>query len=132
MWMLVLALVALGVVAALFGWADRRGDGSAGNSPSPPPPASCATCTGQDARCEQECMLEAATKEPEYYDDEELDRFRGRPSDAYTDDEAEQFAEVMYTMRPDEVRGWNRSLILRGIGMPDQIKDEFIALAGEN
>ena len=79
----------------------------------------------------EECMMEAATKEIEYYDDEELDRFRGRPSDGYTDSEAEAFAEVMQTMRPDEVKGWNRSLILRGINMPDQIKDDFIALADD-
>ncbi len=127
MWMLILALVALGVAAALIGWADRE-DAPAGVTP----PAGCATCAGRDDRCEQECMMEAATKAPVYYDDEELDRFRGRPSDAYTDDEAEQFAQVMYTMRPDEVRGWSRSLILRGVSMPDQIKDEYIALAEES
>ena len=39
-----------------------------------------------------------------------------------------EFSEVMLTMRPEEVKGWNRSLILRGINMPNQIKDEFIAL----
>ena len=76
-------------------------------------------------------MLEVATKEIEYYDDEELDRFRGRLSDSYTDDEAEVFAEVMLTMRPEEVKGWSRSLILRGINMPNQIKDDFIALADD-
>ena len=35
----------------------------------------------------------------------------------------------MQTMRPDEVKAWNRSLILRGINMPNQIKDDYIALA---
>lgn len=34
----------------------------------------------------------------------------------------------MYTMRPEEVRDWNRSLILRGVNVPDQIKDELIAM----
>ena len=72
-----------------------------------------------------------STKEIEYYDDEELDRFRGRLSEDYTDEEAEAFAEVMLTMRPDEVKGWNRSLILRGINMPNQIKDDFIALVND-
>ena len=56
-------------------------------------------------------MMEAATKEIEYYDDEELDRFRGRLSDDYTDEEAEAFAGVMRRMRPEEGKGWNRSLI---------------------
>ena len=44
--------------------------------------ADCSTCTGENSKCEQECMLEAAVKEIEYFDDEELDAFRGRPSDA--------------------------------------------------
>src|SRR5574344_2341539 len=43
----------------------------------------CSTCTGQNEKCEQECMMEAATKDIEYYDDEELDTFKGRDSDSY-------------------------------------------------
>ena len=85
----------------------------------------CDTCNGEDSRCEQECMMEAATQPVEYYDDEELDRFALRPSDSYTDEEAEEFREVLYTMKPDDVKGWNRSLILRGINVPNQIKDEL-------
>ena len=72
--------------------------------------------------------MEASVKGIEYYADEELDAFRGRPSDAYTDAEVEEFSEVLYTMRPEEVKGWNRSLILRGINLPDQIKDEVIMM----
>ena len=85
----------------------------------------CDTCNGEDSRCEQECMMEAATKPIEYYDDEGLDRFALRPSDSYTDEEAEEFREVLYTMKPDDVKGWNRRLILRGINVPNQIKDEL-------
>ena len=85
----------------------------------------CNTCNGENTKCEQECMMEAATKPIEYYDDEELDRFALRPSDSYTDEEAEEFREVLYTMKPDDVKGWNRSLILRGINVPNQIKDEL-------
>ena len=96
-----------------------------------PTSGDCSSCDGTDDKCEQVCMMEAATKDIEYYDDEELDRFRGRLSEDYTDEEAEAFAEVMLTMRPDEVKGWNRSLILRGINMPNQIKDDFIALVND-
>ena len=48
-------------------------------------------------------------------------------ADDYTDEEVEEFSEVLYTMQPDEVAGWNRSLILRGINLPNQIKDEVIS-----
>ena len=89
---------------------------------------SCASCDGHDTRCEQECMMEAATRDIVYFDDEELDHFRGRPSDSYTDDETEAFREVLYTMRPEETKEWNRSLILRGVNVPDQLKDELVML----
>lgn len=75
-----------------------------------------------------DCVMEQAVKEIEYFDDEELDAYKGRKSDSYTDEEAAQFAEVLYTMRPSEVKDWTASLILRGISMPDQIKDEAIML----
>lgn len=122
---LVLALFLAGAITALFTWLSSRGKEE---TPIVQPPMDCATCNGEEERCEQECMLEAATQEIEYYDDEELDRFRGRPSDAYTDAEVEQFAEVLYTMRPEDVKGWNRSLLLRGINIPDQLKDELIMM----
>ena len=77
-------------------------------------------------------MLEASVKPIEYFDDEELDKFAGRPSDTYEDSEAELFADVLYTMRPDEVAAWMRSLNLRGINLPDQLKDEVILLIGDD
>ena len=90
--------------------------------------ATCATCNGSDPRCEQECMMEAATKPIEYFDDEELDKFAERRSDSYTDDEAEMFREVLYTMKPEEVKDWCRSLTLRRISLPDQVKDEVMVI----
>ena len=94
-------------------------------------PTDCSTCNGDNAKCEQECMMEAATKPTEYFDDEELDDFIGRSSDDYTNQEIEQFAYVMRTMRPEEVKAWARSLTLRGINLPDPLKDEFMMLIEE-
>jgi hypothetical protein len=81
--------------------------------------------------CEKESLLAAVSKGVEYYDDEELDRFRGRPSDSYTDAEVEEFREVLYTCREEEVAGWSRSLQLRGIELPDELKDELFLIVGE-
>ena len=72
--------------------------------------------------------MEAATREVEYYDDEELDRYRGRSSDCYTDAEADDFRDVLMSMSQSDAKGWNRSLILRGINVPDQIKDELLLM----
>lgn len=90
--------------------------------------AGCATCSGSSEKCEQECMMEASTQPVEYFDDEELDRFSRRESSSYTDEEAEEFAEVLHTMRQNEVKDWCRSLTLRGINLPDQVKDEAFML----
>lgn len=120
---LIIALLVLGVVSAIFGLVAHH----KGEETPIVEGISCNTCNGENNKCEQECMMEAATKEIEYYDDEELDIYKGRASDSYTDDEVEQFSEVLYTMKPEEVSGWNRSLILRGINIPDQLKDEVIA-----
>lgn len=95
------------------------------------PTHDCTTCNGDNDKCEQVCMMEASLKAIEYYDDEELDAYKGRPSESYTNEEAEQFREVLYTMRQDEVKGWSRSLILRGINIPNQLKDEVVMLIGD-
>lgn len=76
-------------------------------------------------------MVEAAVKPVEYYDDEDLDAYQGRPSDGYTDAEAEEFRYVLYTMRPDEAEGWSRSLSARGVNVPDQLKDELMMLIAD-
>lgn len=89
---------------------------------------SCGTCDGSDSRCLQVCAMEAATKEIEYFDDEELDTFKNRRSDSYKEEEVEQFREVLYTMRQEEVRDWTQSLCLRGIQVPDQLKDELLIM----
>ncbi|MFC2328344.1 hypothetical protein [Prevotella nigrescens] len=122
----ILAIVGMGVIVGASTLISRH------NSTEPdvvaPAAGDCATCSSINDDCEQTCMMEAATKEVEYYDDEELDRFKGKESGEYTDDEAEEFSEVLYTMRPDEAKGWNRSLILRGINVPNQIKDDLITM----
>lgn len=88
----------------------------------------CASCISSDAGCEQERKLKSAIKPIEYYDDEELDAFKERPSDDYQPEEVEQFAYVLHTMREDEVGGWMRSLTQRGINIPDELKDEVIMM----
>ena len=108
---LIIALVVLGLASALIGLFTQR----KGEEEPLKEGVSCNTCNGENTKCEQECMMEAATKEIEYYDDEELDTYKGRAADDYSEEEVEQFAEVLYTMKPEEVAGWNRSLILRGI-----------------
>lgn len=127
---LTLSLIILGCLAAVSGFLSHRKTG--GNDVIVQGSGSCATCNGDDEHCMHDCLLEAAVKEIEYYDDEELDAFKGRSSADYTDEEVRRFADVLYTMRPNEVAGWNRSLMLRGVNMPDALKDEVMMMMESN
>ena len=43
----------------------------------------------------------------------------------------DEFRDVFYTMRDEDVAGWVRSLQLRGIALPDEVKDEVFLIVGE-
>ena len=88
-------------------------------------------CCGQHTICERDSLLAAVSKEIEYYDDEDLDRFRGRASDEYTEEEIDEFREILYSTQEIEVAGWCRSLQLRGIEFPEDLKDELFLIVGE-
>lgn len=88
-------------------------------------------CCGQHETCEKDSLLAAISKDIEYYNDEELDRFRGREGTDYTEEECDEFRDILYTMRDDEVAGWVRSLQLRYIQLPDEVKDEVFLIVGE-
>lgn len=133
---LILLLIALGVVSAVAGlirqwWLQR--EIRAGRLQQMPEvrESAAAGCCGMHEVCEKDSLLAAVSRDIEYYDDEELDRFRGRPSDSYDEAEIEQFNEVLTTLRSEEVAGWIRSLQLREVALPDALKDDVILLVGE-
>ena len=135
MWFLIVALIALTVVAMVIGkiYYHRINKKIARGELTEVPDVveADAECCGQHETCEKDSLLAAVSKGIEYYNDEELDRFRGRYSDEYTDEEVEEVREVMLTCKDDEVAGWCRSLQLRGIELPDDLKDELFLIIGE-
>lgn len=88
-------------------------------------------CCGQHSICEKDSLLAAVSKEIVYYDDEELDQFIGYAPSDYNAEEADMFRDVFYTMQDTDVAGWVRSLMLRGVSLPDDIKDEVFLIVGE-
>ena len=63
-----------------------------------------------------------------YFDDEELDRFKGMKPEDYTDADIEEFRQVLYTMREDEVENWAHCIETRGIELPHQIREEILMM----
>ena len=121
------AILVLGCVAALAQWWHQRRHPEEKDVPQVNPFEM--ECCGQHEVCEKESLLAAISRDIVYYNDEELDRFRGKTT--YSEEETEEFRDVLYTMRSDEVAGWIRSLQLRQINIPDEIKDEVFLIVGE-
>lgn len=128
--LIAVTLIAMGV-GKLYYWQINRKIKKGELKEVPPVMEVDEECCGQHETCEKDSLLAAVSKGIEYYDDEELDRFKGRTSDDYTDDEVEEFREVMFTCQDDEVAGWCRSLQLRGIELPNELKDELFLIIGE-
>ena len=136
MWYILIGIVVLGVVAAIAGYFRNRKLQKMlerGEISEIPEAQELITgeCCGQHETCERDSLLAAVSKQIEYYDDEELDRFRGIESDAYDEDAVNEFSDVLYTLQEIEVAGWLRSLQLRGINLPDALKDEAFLSVGE-
>ena len=81
-------------------------------------------CCGAHAVCEH--PADELNSEPEYFDDEELDRFERRLSHEYSDEEADEFREIFQTLLDEEKTLWLRSLRMRHIGLPQQVKKEML------
>ena len=81
-----------------------------------------AVCCGLHAICEKTGQI---NETPVYYDDEELDRFAGRDAGDYTDEETEEFRDVLLTLLPSDAPGWTVSLEKRRINLPDTLLPEL-------
>ena len=135
MWILIISLVLLGIIALIAGYIRNKRlqqkieKGELDRMPEVKEVD--VECCGQHEVCEKDSLLAAVSKKIEYYDDEELDQFIGKEANAYTDEETNQFRDVLYTMQDIDVAGWVRSLQLRGIELPDDLKDEVFLIIGE-
>lgn len=135
MWILIVILIGVALFGLVPGYFYNRNIQKKidrGELEEAPPVVTVdSECCGQHQICEKESLLAAVSKQIEYYDDEELDRFKGRPSDGYSEEEIEEFRDILYSMQEVDVAGWSRSLQLRGIELPDELKDELFLIVGE-
>lgn len=85
-------------------------------------------CCGMHVVCEKELPL---SDKIVYYDDEELDAFAGRRPEEYSEPEIEQFRDILFSLLPTDIAGWNRSLELRGIALPEGLRDEMLMIVAD-
>ena len=87
-------------------------------------------CCGAHEVCENESLL-ATNAKIIYFDDEELDAFKDREPESYTDEEIAQFDEVFMTLRENELVDWLKSLQLRHVPLPECIKEQALMIISE-
>ena len=125
------AMVAVGVVLYLLDLRSRKNEPQDA-APEAPKVADCdADCCSTHEVCPSEMILEGCNAEIVYFDDEELDAFKGRAADAYTPEEEEQVRDVLYTLLPADLLPWEQSMKKRGIILPSAIRNEFVMLYAE-
>ncbi len=87
-------------------------------------------CCGAHEVCDKETLLSDDDKII-YYQDEELDVFIKKGPNDYSPAEIDQFREILFTMRENEVSGWLKSLQLRGILPPHIVREEALMIVSE-
>lgn len=128
---LLVAFVCLGVlIKVLQRFTHKKDTTPINDAPSQTNTQRPEGCCGQHAVCEKESLIAASSKMV-YFEDEELDVFKGRLADSYTDEETEQFWEVLLTLKPTEVAEWLKSISLRGIDLPEAVREQALNVVSE-
>lgn len=87
-------------------------------------------CCGLHANCEK--GLRILRDENLYYNDEELDAYKGIPANELTAEQAAEIREVFETLMPKEVGDWVCAMQARGISLPPDIREEALLIISEN
>jgi hypothetical protein len=75
--------------------------------------------------------LLSADANAEYFDDENLDVLADVQPDKFTEDQLNQLSEVFYTLRESDVAAWLRSLQIRRIQLPLELREQALLIVSE-
>lgn len=120
-----ISLAAIIVVLIELRERKRRNNPTVSATATPP-----ADCCGTHLVCEKETLLNS-NAQIVYYDDEELDSLSGIKAEDYTEQQIHIFREIFDTLPEDNVAGWARSLNLRNINLPSDIREEALMIIRE-
>ena len=126
MWVLIIILVLFGLVLMVTTYISRRKktveteitineDGE---------------CCGAHEVCDRESLL-STDGSVEYFDDENLDALADLQPEKFTDDQLNQLSDVFYTLRESDVAAWLRSLQVRRIQLPLELREQALLIVSE-
>jgi len=87
-------------------------------------------CCGAHVVCERDSLLSAENL-IFYFDDEELDNLAGKAIVNFTETDIQQLFYVFSTLNENDVAGWLRSLQLRNIQLPSEIREQALLIVSE-
>lgn len=87
-------------------------------------------CCGTHEVCEQDSLLNTENKII-YFDDEELDVLANVSPTDFSSEQIKQLSEVFFTLKESDVAGWLRSLQLRHIQLPIELREEALMIVSE-
>jgi len=132
---LFIAIIAFFVIALSVSNFLQRRKGNTTERETPAPPIDLSNnnggCCGAHEICEKDSLIATVVEPVEYFDDEELDKYRNRDSDRYNEKEVNEFRDVFYSVLDEEKPRWIRSLQMREIALPDQLKDEVLMIVND-
>ena len=105
---------------------ESQNDSQTSNEPRDPDDG----CCGEHLVCERETLLQT-NAEIIYYDDEELDTLAGISPEEYTNEQYQMLRDVFNTLQAKDVPGWVRSIQLRNIQLPLDIREEALLIVIE-
>lgn len=126
MLVLIILLVAGALFLYFFTWLSRRNKTESTEIIV----AEDGECCGAHAVCERDSLLSSSDK-IEYFDDEELDKLSCIPAGNFSKEQVSQISDVFYTLKEHEVAAWLRSLQIRRIELPDELRDEALLIIAE-
>ncbi len=87
-------------------------------------------CCGAHAVCDRDSLLNSDAN-IEYFDDEDLDELADITPEKLTSEQVNMISEVFYTLKESDVAAWLRSLQLRRIQLPDDLREQALMIIRE-
>lgn len=126
MLVLILILAAFTLLIMLLTYFNRRKK----NNDTPVVVKYDEECCGAHEVCDRESLLNTNLK-VEYFDDEELDILANLAPEKMTKTQTAMIEEVFYTLKESDVAAWLRSLQLRHIELPAELREQALLIVSE-
>ena len=121
-------LLALFVIVALGTWfSNKYGKKNTENEQEEEALDIPLDCCGAHEICEFDEML-MNPDEIVYFEDEELDNYQGIEAGKYNNQQIDEFRDVLYTLKGDEIKMWLLSIERRNIELPSILRQEALML----